>query len=54
MTRPARVRRTFDAPLTEWFATRGWKPAPFQREVWKRWLAGESGLLHTPIAASPL
>ena len=44
-------RGRFDASLAAWFAARGWKPAPFQREVWKRWLAGESGLLHTPTGS---
>lgn len=39
------------APLTAWFASQGWKPLPFQREVWKRYLAGESGLLHTPTGS---
>lgn len=39
------------APLLEWFAVRGWKPAGFQREVWARYLAGESGLLHTPTGS---
>ncbi|QSX78672.1 ligase-associated DNA damage response DEXH box helicase [Agrilutibacter solisilvae] len=39
------------APLKDWFATRGWRPLPFQREVWARWLAGESGLLHTPTGS---
>jgi len=29
-----------------WFATRGWKPFPFQREVWAAMQAGRSGLLH--------
>ena len=29
-----------------WFASRGWKPFPFQREVWRAYLAGESGLVH--------
>ena len=48
---PASPRRTPDAALVAWFASRGWKPAPFQREAWKRWLAGESCLLHTPTAA---
>lgn len=36
-----------DGPLLAWFAARGWKPAAFQRETWRRYLAGESGLLHT-------
>ncbi|MDG1491627.1 MAG: DEAD/DEAH box helicase, partial [Planctomycetota bacterium] len=31
-----------------WFKGRGWTPFPFQREVWRRYLAGESGLVHVP------
>ncbi|KAB7765970.1 ligase-associated DNA damage response DEXH box helicase [Xanthomonas maliensis] len=34
-----------------WFAQRGWTPLPFQRAMWKRYLAGESGLLHTPTGS---
>ena len=30
---------------------RGWAPLPFQRDVWKRYLDGESGLLHTPTGS---
>ncbi len=29
------------------FAERGWEPFDFQREVWGRYLAGESGLVHS-------
>jgi ATP-dependent Lhr-like helicase len=29
-----------------WFASRGWTPFAFQREVWSAYLAGESGLIH--------
>src|SRR5216110_3143210 len=29
-----------------WFASRGWTPFPFQRDVWRAYLAGESGLVH--------
>src|SRR6059058_3182899 len=29
-----------------WFASRGWTPFPFQREVWRAYLDGESGLVH--------
>ena len=47
----ARPRRRADAPLSEWFAAQGWKPAPFQREAWRRYLAGESGLLVTPTGS---
>lgn len=31
-----------------WFEGRGWTPFPFQEEVWGRYLAGESGLVHAP------
>jgi ATP-dependent Lhr-like helicase len=34
-----------------WFAARGWSAFPFQREVWKAALAGESGLLHANTGA---
>ncbi len=32
--------------VSDWFASRGWKPNKFQREVWKAIAQGESGLLH--------
>ncbi len=44
-------RRLADAPLTDWFASNGWKPAPFQRDAWRRYRAGESGLLVTPTGS---
>ncbi len=31
-----------------WFAARGIEPFPYQREAWRRSLAGESGLIHAP------
>jgi ATP-dependent Lhr-like helicase len=34
------------ATVDEWFASRGWWPFPFQREVWQAYLDGESGLVH--------
>jgi len=43
--------RGWDAPLAAWFRARGWKAAAFQRETWRRYLAGESGLLHTPTGS---
>ena len=39
------------APLKAWFDAQGWTPLRFQREVWARWLDGESGLLHTPTGS---
>ncbi len=44
-------RREAQARLSAWFTAQGWKPAAFQREVWRRYLAGESGLLHTPTGS---
>ncbi|MFC5513801.1 ligase-associated DNA damage response DEXH box helicase [Massilia jejuensis] len=35
----------------QWFASRGWKAFPFQKEVWKAALAGRSGLLHANTGA---
>jgi ATP-dependent Lhr-like helicase len=34
------------AAAESWFATHGWSPFEFQREVWKEFLAGRSGLIH--------
>jgi ATP-dependent helicase Lhr and Lhr-like helicase len=34
--------------LHDWFASRGWEPFAFQREVWAHYRAGRSGLLHAP------
>ena len=43
--------KRFEQLLTQWFALRGWKPAPFQREVWRRYREGQSGLLVTPTGS---
>jgi ATP-dependent Lhr-like helicase len=32
--------------VDRWFAERLWKSFPFQKQVWKAYLAGESGLIH--------
>lgn len=34
------------SPAEQWFASHGWKAFDFQREVWKAYLSGESGLIH--------
>lgn len=52
MTQPSqraivRARRRVDA----YFSGRGWKPMAFQKDMWARYLAGESGLLHTPTGS---
>jgi ATP-dependent helicase Lhr and Lhr-like helicase len=41
------VKRALDA----WFASQGWKPFRFQREVWAAIAAGRSGLLHATTGA---
>ncbi|ETC88951.1 ATP-dependent helicase [Xanthomonas hortorum pv. carotae str. M081] len=48
------AQQTRGTPLQQWrawFAQRGWAPLPFQRDVWKRYLDSESGLLHTPTGS---
>ena len=35
----------------QWMAGRGWKPFPFQREVWRALRGGRSGLLHATTGA---
>jgi ATP-dependent helicase Lhr and Lhr-like helicase len=37
---------TAHAPVDAWFASRGWSPFAFQREVWDAYARGESGLVH--------
>lgn len=37
--------------VERWFARKGWKPFPFQREVWASMQRGESGLLHATTGA---
>lgn len=39
------------APVRDWFSRQGWKPFPFQEEVWRRYLAGESGLVQVVTGA---
>lgn len=36
----------WDDGLRAWFASRGWQPFEFQRDVWSAYRAGESGLIH--------
>ncbi|MEP6907550.1 MAG: DNA ligase-associated DEXH box helicase, partial [Pseudoxanthomonas sp.] len=44
-------RTPSDKPLAAWFKSQGWKPLPFQRELWRHYLHGHSGLLHTPTGS---
>lgn len=34
--------------VSDWFEGRGWAAFPFQREVWREYAAGQSGLVHAP------
>jgi ATP-dependent Lhr-like helicase len=36
------------APVRAWFAAQGFRPFPFQEEVWAACAAGDSGLIHAP------
>jgi len=40
-----------DKAVARWFAEKGWTPFDFQKEVWARMAAGESGLLHATTGA---
>lgn len=40
-----------DSPLRDWMWARGWRPFPFQEEVWCAFGAGGSGLLHAATGA---
>ena len=46
MNRSQALRR-----LEDWFASKGWRSLPFQRAMWRHYLAGGSGLLHTPTGS---
>lgn len=35
----------------DWFATRQWKPFPFQHEAWQAYLEGKSGLVNAPTGS---
>ena len=39
------------ARATDWFATRGWRPFPFQYEAWDAYLSGKSGLVNAPTGS---
>ncbi len=37
--------------IDEWFAARGWQPFDFQRDAWRAYLQGRSGLVHASTGA---
>ena len=47
----ASVTGEFDARVQAWFDERGWRLFEFQREARDAYLAGESGLIHSPTGS---
>ncbi|TWI62194.1 ATP-dependent Lhr-like helicase [Pseudoduganella lurida] len=43
---PLPPKRLVAQSVDDWFAARGWQIFPFQRDVWRAALKGESGMLH--------
>ena len=39
------------APIEAWFACKAWTPMPFQRQCWRAYLGGRSGLLQVPTGS---
>ena len=39
------------APIEAWFDLKGWTPMPFQRQCWRAFLEGRSGLLQVPTGS---
>ena len=39
------------APIEAWFNQQGWRPLAFQRQCWKAYLGGESGLIQVPTGS---
>jgi hypothetical protein len=39
--------------VREWFGHHGWEPFSFQEKVWRRYLSGESGLIHAATMPGP-
>ena len=34
-----------------WYESNGWQVFDFQRDAWKAWHAGQSGLIHSPTGS---
>lgn len=39
------------APIEAWFQRQGWRPMPFQRQCWRAYLQGRSGLIQVPTGS---
>ena len=44
----ARAAKRGEKQFLKWFKRHGWTPFKFQREAWSAYLAGQSGLVHSP------
>lgn len=38
-------------PIQDWFAKQNWKPITFQKQTWRAYLKGESGLIQVPTGS---
>ena len=45
---PAQADEPLLQPALDWFARRGWTAFAYQREAWRAYLRGQSGLVHAP------
>ncbi|MFQ6538842.1 MULTISPECIES: ligase-associated DNA damage response DEXH box helicase [Aphanothece] len=43
--------RTQLGPIETWFQQQGWTPLPFQRQCWRAYLEGRSGLIQVPTGS---
>ncbi|WP_322047462.1 ligase-associated DNA damage response DEXH box helicase [Paraburkholderia sp. J67] len=48
---PAKAALPIEQRIAQWFASRGWLPFDFQRDVWREIARGASGLLHATTGA---
>lgn len=44
-------KEAFQKKIDHWFKTQGWKPFQFQKDTWKAYLEGKSGLLNAPTGS---
>lgn len=44
-------KEAFQKKIDSWFKTQGWQPFQFQKDTWKAYLEGKSGLLNAPTGS---
>ena len=37
--------------VDQWFKSNNWQPQSFQKECWKAYASGKSGMLHAPTGS---